>query len=116
MSKEIKYVIKNVETNEYFTGWQFAVDAHGKHILRDPISNKSWGTKVYAKSPIFSKQITPKLYNTHGGAQKIISEFAGISYASNAKLNPTQKVLFGNKDLTKYEIVPVKLKLVEVKS
>lgn len=115
MPKEIKYIIKNVETNEYFVGWEYAKDAKGNYLRRKGISNGSWGDHVTVKNPFFSKSQMPKLYNSHGGARKIISEFAGVSFAKNDKLTSTEKVLYGNAQLTKYEIVPVKVKLVEVK-
>ena len=115
MFNKRKFVIKNIETNEYFIGWDFAKDAQGRYVHRPGIGNSSWGNTVLVKSPIFSKKDTPKLYNTYGGARKIISEFVGSSYAKVDKLNQAQKVLFADSKLTKYEIVECKIKLVEVK-
>ncbi len=110
-----KFVIKNIETSEYFVGWDYARDKHGRHIMRTGLSNGAYSNGVVAKVPKFSKEESPKLYNTYGGARKIISEFAGTSFAKNDKLNSTEKVLFGDAKLTKYEILECRLKLVEVK-
>lgn len=110
-----KFLIKNIETGEYFVGWKPVVNDKGNYQFRKGISNGAWGAGVVVKNPLFSKDEPPKLYNTYGGARKIISEFVGKSFAKTDKLNPTQKVLFGDADVTKYEIVECRLKIVEVK-
>lgn len=110
-----KFVIKNIETGQYFVGWQAALNDKGNYKFRKGISNGSWGESVVVKNPKFSNEEPPKLYNTYGGARKIISEFVGKSFAKTDKLNPTEKVLFGDSDVTKYEIIECRLKLVEVK-
>ena len=113
--RKTKFVIKNIETGQYFIGWEPAMSPKGTHIYRKGISNGSWGDSVLVKVPNFSTDEPPKLYNTYGGARKIISEFVGKSFAKNDKLNSTEKVLFGDAKLTKYEILECRLKLVEVK-
>ena len=115
MFNKRKFIIKNIETGEYFTGWEFPKDAQGRYMHRPAINSSSWGGTVIVKNPLFSKKETPKLYNTYGGARKIISEFVGSSYAKVDKLNQAQKVLFADSKLTKYEIVECKVKLVDVK-
>lgn len=114
MSKEIKYVIKNVETGEYFVGWQAARDTKGNVLYRKGVHNTYWGD-VVQKIPLFSNIITPKIYNSRGGARKIISEFVGSSFAKQDKLNTSEKVLFGNSKLSQYEIIPCTVKIVERK-
>lgn len=109
-----KFLIKNIETGEYFVGWNYAQDEKGGYKMRRGISNGAWGDHVVVKNPKFSTDEPPKLYNTYGGARKIISEFVGKSFAKTDKLNQTQKVLFGDADVTKYEIVECRLKIVEV--
>lgn len=115
MLNKTKFIIKNVETNEYFVGWELVRNDKGHILMRKGLSNGAWGD-VPVKVPSFSTEQSPKLYNTYGGARKIISEFAGSSFAKQDKLKPTEKVLFGDAKLAKYEIIECKIKLVEVKS
>lgn len=115
MSKETKYVIKNLETGEYFVGWELVKNAKGDFTFRQGLSNGGKWNDVLAKTPKFSSNATPKIYNSHGGARKIISEFAGISFASYDKMSTSEKILFGNANISKYEIVPCTIKIVEKK-
>lgn len=108
-----KFVIKNIETGDYFVRWDYAKDKKGNWVHRQPVHPGHYYGSPIVKIPFFSKTDYPKLYNTNGGARKVISEFVGQSYADHQKMNPTQKVLFGNKDLTKYEIVEIELKIKE---
>jgi len=108
-----KFLIKNIETGGYFVGWDYAKDAKGRFIQRPPVHPGHYYGDPIVKVPSFSKDEFPKLYNSVGGARKVISEFVGQSYAKHQKLNPTQQVLFGSKDLTKYQIVEVELKIKE---
>lgn len=112
MLKETKYVIKNVETGEYFVGWKGEQNEKGNFVFRKPVHKTYWGD-VVKKVPAFSLEKMPKIYNSRGGARKIISEFVGASYAKQDKLNTSEKVLFGDSNLSKYEIVPCTIKIVE---
>jgi hypothetical protein len=112
MSKEEKYVIKNTETGEYFVGWKPATNDKGQFLYRKGVHQSYWG-QVVQKVPAFSNITTPKIYNSRGGARKIISEFVGSSFAKQDKLNASEKVLFGDSNLAKYEIVPCTIKIVE---
>lgn len=111
-----KYVIKNIETNEFFMGWEPALDKNGQWLKRPPVHASYWKS-VFVKKPKFSKIIDelPKIYNSHNGARKIISEFVGTSLADQDKLNNAEKVLFGDKELAKYVIVRCRIKLIELK-
>ena len=106
-----KFIIKDIVTGEYFIGWDFGKDTKGNFLYREPVHPGHYYGKVVVKKPIFSKTDFPKLYNTIGGAGKVISEFTGQSYRKQEKMNASQKVLFGSKDLSKYEIVEVCLKI-----
>ncbi len=114
MHKEIKYVIKNVDTGEYFIDWELATDVNGRYIRRKPI-HSSYYNSVFVKVPRFSKTMYPKIYNSYGGARKIISEFVGSSFAKEDKLNNTEKILYGDKELSKYQVVKCTVKIVELK-
>lgn len=115
MSKETKYVIKNLETGEYFVGWELVKNTKGDYTFRNGLSNGGQWNNVLNKTPKFSLEITPKIYNTHGGARKIISEFVGASFAKHDKMKPSEKILFGDTRIAKYEIVPCTIKIVEKK-
>ena len=108
-----KFIIKNIETGEYFVGWDYAKDNKGRTLQRGPVHPGHYYSNPVVKVPSFSKEVFPKIYSTSGGARKIISEFTGQSYANHQKLNQTQQILFGNKDLTKYAIVEVDLQIKE---
>lgn len=108
-----KFIIKNIETGGYFIRWDYAKDKKGNWIQRPPVHPGHYYGNPLVKVPFFSKDELPKLYNSTGGARKVISEFVGQSYAKHQKMNTAQQVLYGSKDLTKYQIVEVELKIKE---